>query len=87
MPSVSRDHGGGSGILGQNNFRSKKKECILGSLRPHSSCFREVAQVLQVILAVHEATSGAASTKVADLEAAPEVSNTKSLQDELEPTI
>ena len=49
--------------------------------------FPEAALGRQVIFLVREATSGAALTNVADLEAAPEVSNTKSLQDELEPTI
>jgi hypothetical protein len=41
--------------------------------------FHEAAPGQQVILAVREATSGAASTGVADLEAAPEVAQTKSL--------
>ena len=40
-------------------------------------CFIEAAPVLQAILTVSEVTSGAASTGVADLEAAPEVTETK----------
>ena len=41
--------------------------------------------VLQVILAVRKATSGAALTGVADLEATLEVAQTKSIKYELEP--
>ena len=40
-------------------------------------CFIEAALVLQAILTVYEVTSGAASTGVADLETAPEVTHTK----------
>ena len=39
--------------------------------------FVETAPVLQAILTVSKVTSGAASTGVADLESAPEVSNMK----------
>ena len=39
--------------------------------------FIEAAPVLQAILTVFEVTSGAASTGVADLKAAPEVTQTK----------
>ena len=41
--------------------------------------FVEAAPVLQAILTVSEVTSGAASTGVADLEAVPEVTQTKPL--------
>ena len=51
---------------------------------PHQ--FHEVAPVQKVILAVCEAASSAASTGVADLEAAPEVDELKSIQSEIEPT-
>ena len=40
-------------------------------------CFIEAAPVLQAILTVSEVTSGAALTGIADLEAAPEVTQTK----------
>ena len=40
-------------------------------------CFIETSPVLQAILTVSEVTSGAASTSVADLEAAPEVTQTR----------
>ena len=39
--------------------------------------FIEVVPILQAILIVSEVTSGAASTDVANLEAAPEVTQTK----------
>jgi hypothetical protein len=41
--------------------------------------FHQVAPVLQVIVVVCKASSNAASTGVANLEAVPEVSNTKSI--------
>ena len=44
-----------------------------------------MAPVLKIILAVHGATFGAALTGVVDLEAAPEVAQTKSIKYELEP--
>ena len=40
----------------------------------------------QVILDIRKVTSGAVSTDVADLEAAPEVDKTKSVYYEIEPT-
>ena len=46
-------------------------------------CFIEAAPVLQVILAVRGATSGAALTGVAVLEAAPEVAKTNGLYNKL----
>ena len=46
---------------------------------------RQAAPVFQAILAVCKATSGAASTGVADLKAALEMAQTKSIQYEVEP--
>ena len=44
-----------------------------------------MASVLRVILAVYEATSGVALASVADLKAAPEVAQMKSIKCEVEP--
>ena len=78
LPSASRDHGGGSGILRRPMFRFRQTRMFLkagGLLRR----FIEAAPVLQAIFIVSEVTSDAASTGVADLEAAPEMTNTKSI--------
>ena len=74
--SASRDHGGRSGILRQPMFRFWQLRMFLkaGDLL---RCFIEAVPVLQAILIVSEVTSGAALTGVADLEAAPEVTQMK----------
>ena len=46
----------------------------------------QAVQVIQIILAVHGATSIVASTGVEDFEAAQDVAQTKSIQYKLEPT-
>ena len=48
-------------------------------VRDLQCCFIEATPVLQAILTVSEVTSDAASTGVADLEATPEVTQTKPL--------
>ena len=76
LPSASRDHGGGSGILRQPMFQFRQMRMFFkaGDLL---RCFIEAAPVLQAILIVSEVTSGAALTGVADLKAVPEVTQTK----------
>ena len=73
--SASRDHGGGSGILGRVIFRFRQMRAVSNAQDlPRQS--RSAAPVPPAILAVSEVTSGAASTGVADLEAAPQVTKT-----------
>ena len=75
----SRDHGGGSGISRQISFRFRQLRVFWNPQDPPPRQFNEAAPDRQVILAVCEATSGAALSGVADLEAAPEVAQTKPL--------
>ena len=72
------DHGGRSGILRQKGFRFRQISMFWNPQDPQRR-FDQVAPDRQAILTVSKFTSGAASTGVADLEAAPEISNKKSL--------
>jgi len=77
LSSASRDHGGGSGILGRVIFRFRQMRAFSNAQDlPRRS--RSAAPVLPAILVVGMVTSGAASTGIADLEAAPEMSILKS---------
>ena len=76
LSSASRDHGGGSGVLGRVILRFRHMRAFSNAYDlPRRS--RSATPVLPSILAVSKGTSGTASTGVADLKAAPEVSNTK----------
>ena len=77
LSSASRDHGGGSGVLGRVIFRFRQMRAF-SNAQDLPRRFREAAPVLRAILTVLTVTSGTASTGVADLEAAPEMSITKS---------
>ena len=78
LSSASRDHGCGSRILGQVTFRFREIG-VFSDAQDLPGRSRSEALVLPAILAVSEVTFSASSTGVADLEAAPEVSNMKSL--------
>ena len=72
FPSTNRDHGRGSGSLGQNSFHFRQLSFFWNPQDPLRR-FHKAAPDLQVILAVCKATSDAALTDVADHEAGPEV--------------
>ena len=68
--------------FGATNFPFHPNEHVLESLRLPAPM-----PVLKVILTVSEITSGAASTGVANLKAATEMTNTKSIYYQSEPTV
>ena len=70
------DHGSQSGILRRRMFHSWQMSMFLNPEDPPRR-FHQAAPDRQAILTVAKVTSGAASTGVADLEAAPEVTQTK----------
>ena len=75
FPSANLDRGGGSGILRPNILRFRQTRAFRKA-QEHPRRFRQAAPESEVILLLRETTSGAASTGVADLEAAPEVAKT-----------
>ena len=77
LSSASRDHGGGSGILGRVIFRFRQMR-VFSNAQDLPRQSRSAAPVLLAILVVGMVTSGAALTGIADLEAAPEMSFLKS---------
>ena len=86
LRSANLDHDGGSGILKRVLLRLRQMKVFWkGDILPH--LFHQSARESKVILTLRETTSGAASTGVADLEAAPEMAKTKSLKDYLEPAV
>ena len=75
LPSTSRDHGDGSGILERESFRFRKMS-MFWNLQDLLHQVVQAAPDQQVILTVSEATSVKASTSIAVVEAAPEVAKT-----------
>jgi hypothetical protein len=84
-PSVSLDHGGGSGNL-RRFFLSFRQMSVFWEALDQPRQMRKATPVMQIILAFGMATSSAASTGVADLEAAPEVAKTNRFHNKLSNT-
>ena len=79
LPSASRDHGSGSGILGQLIFLFRPNEHVLECLRPPSLILLSGDGSPGYLYPVSEVISGAALTGVTVLKATLEMSNTKSI--------
>ena len=77
-PSANLDHSGGNGILTQFFLRFRQMR-VFSDAKGYQHRIHKTAPIPQVVLAVRMATSGAASTGVADLEAAPEVAKINKL--------
>ena len=86
LRSANLDHGSGSGILKRVFLQLRQMKMFWKAEKlPH--LFHQAAPESKVILMLCETTSGAASTGVADLEAAPEMAQTNSLKYDLEPAV